>query len=130
MVVCTFVQTQAVATAAAGVAAGGLSPRTAKAEAEAAAQLSMFLAENALVLLMLVEDHLRLQCQAFSSGLTSEDSVATPKAGAFAGSPFLKTVDEYPDSPRAKKAFGESAFDHSLSRKFANESAGGVSLEV
>lgn len=53
------------AAAAAGVAAGGLSPRTAKVEAEAVASLSMSLAENALVLLMLVEDHLRLETQAY-----------------------------------------------------------------
>ncbi|OAY49278.1 BEACH domain-containing protein C2 isoform X3 [Manihot esculenta] len=55
------VQTQVIAAAAAGVAAEGLSPREAKAEAENAAQLSVALVENAIVILMLVEDHLRLQ---------------------------------------------------------------------
>ncbi|XVF73351.1 hypothetical protein PTKIN_Ptkin12aG0194600 [Pterospermum kingtungense] len=54
-------QTQVIAAAAAGVAAEGLSPKEAKAEAENAAQLSVFLVENAIVILMLVEDHLRLQ---------------------------------------------------------------------
>ncbi|OMO78627.1 hypothetical protein CCACVL1_14249 [Corchorus capsularis] len=54
-------QTQVIAAAAAGVAAEGLSPMDAKAEAENAAQLSVFLVENAIVILMLVEDHLRLQ---------------------------------------------------------------------
>ncbi|GLU00510.1 hypothetical protein SLE2022_178740 [Rubroshorea leprosula] len=55
------VQTQLIAAAAAGVAAEGLSPKDAKAEAENAAQLSVFLVENAIVILMLVEDHLRMQ---------------------------------------------------------------------
>lgn len=54
-------QTQVIAAAAAGVAAEGLSPKDAKAEAENAAQLSVALVENAIVILMLVEDHLRLQ---------------------------------------------------------------------
>jgi hypothetical protein len=65
-------QTQVVAAAAAGVAAEGLSPRTAKAEAEAVASLSMSLAENALVLLMLVEDHLRLETQAYQVTLLAK----------------------------------------------------------
>ncbi|KAJ3680517.1 hypothetical protein LUZ60_016795 [Juncus effusus] len=56
-------QTQAIAAAAAGVAAEGLSPLESKLEAEQAAHLSVALAENAIVILMLVEDHLRLQGQ-------------------------------------------------------------------
>ncbi len=67
-------QTQVVAAAAAGVAAEGLSPRTAKAEAEAVASLCMSLAENALVLLMLVEDHLRVEMQAFIVSLTTRSA--------------------------------------------------------
>ncbi|XP_050237653.1 BEACH domain-containing protein C2 isoform X2 [Mercurialis annua] len=55
------VQTQVIAAAAAGVAAEGLSPKEAKAESENAAHLSVALVENAIVILMLVEDHLRLQ---------------------------------------------------------------------
>jgi hypothetical protein len=54
-------QTGVVAAAAAGVAAGNMSPKNAKAEADAAAQLSICLAENALVVLMLLEDFLRAQ---------------------------------------------------------------------
>ncbi|KAL1223624.1 BEACH domain-containing protein C2 [Cardamine amara subsp. amara] len=54
-------QTQVIAAAAAGVAAEGLAPKDAKAGAENAAQLSVFLVENAIVILMLVEDHLRFQ---------------------------------------------------------------------
>lgn len=54
-------QTQVIAAAAAGVAAEGLSPQDAKVEAQNAAQLSVALVENAIVILMLVEDHLRLR---------------------------------------------------------------------
>lgn len=61
------VQTQVIAAAAAGVAAEGLSPEKAKEEAEKVAHSSVFLAENAIVVLMIVEDHLRSQAQAFCS---------------------------------------------------------------
>ncbi|GER41457.1 WD-40 repeat family protein / beige-related [Striga asiatica] len=60
-------QTQVIAAAAAGVAAEGLRPMDAKIEAENAAQLSVALVENAIVILMLVEDHLRLQSKLYSS---------------------------------------------------------------
>ncbi|XVF22675.1 hypothetical protein REPUB_Repub12eG0191500 [Reevesia pubescens] len=76
-------QTQVIAAAAAGVAAEGLSPKDAKAETESAAQLSVFLVENAIVILMLVEDHLRLQSKiSFASrkidGNASPLSLASP----------------------------------------------------
>ncbi|KAK7294960.1 hypothetical protein RJT34_17860 [Clitoria ternatea] len=68
------VQTQIIAAAAAGVAAEGLSPKDAKAEAENAAQLSVALVENAIVILMLVEDHLRLQRKQSSSSRAAKSS--------------------------------------------------------
>lgn len=61
------VQTQIIAAAAAGVAAEGLAPKDAKRQADHAAQLSVALVENAIVMLMLVEDHLRLQCKIYST---------------------------------------------------------------
>ncbi|KAK8965183.1 hypothetical protein KSP40_PGU007303 [Platanthera guangdongensis] len=64
------VQTQVIAAAAAGVAAEGLSPDKAKEEAEKVAHASVALAENAIVILMIVEDHLRLQAQAFCSSMS------------------------------------------------------------
>ncbi|KAK1289926.1 hypothetical protein QJS10_CPB18g01551 [Acorus calamus] len=67
-------QTQVIAAAAAGVAAEGLSPEHAKAEAENAAQLSVALAENAVVILMIVEDHLRLQSQLYSASHSLGDT--------------------------------------------------------
>ncbi|KAL5215610.1 hypothetical protein ABZP36_007011 [Zizania latifolia] len=59
------VQTEVIAAAAAGVAAEGLSPEEAKTQVENAAHLSVALAENTIVILMLVEDHLRSQGQHF-----------------------------------------------------------------
>ncbi|KAF8108563.1 hypothetical protein N665_0108s0096 [Sinapis alba] len=54
-------QTQVIAAASAGFAAESLAPKEAKAGVDSAAQLSVFLVENTIVILMLVEDHLRLQ---------------------------------------------------------------------
>ncbi|CAH8356562.1 unnamed protein product [Eruca vesicaria subsp. sativa] len=54
-------QTQVIAAASAGFAAESLAPKDAKAGVDNAAQLSVFLVENTIVILMLVEDHLRLQ---------------------------------------------------------------------
>lgn len=78
-----LLQTQVIAAAAAGVAAEGLSPKDARAEAENAAQLSVALVENAIVILMLVEDHLRLQSKLSCSsraadGYKSPLSLAPP----------------------------------------------------
>lgn len=71
------VQTQVIAAAAAGVAAEGLSPKDARTEAENAAQLSVALVENAIVILMLVEDHLRLQSK-LSWASRATDGSASP----------------------------------------------------
>lgn len=78
---CVLLQTQVIASTAAGVAAEGLSPMDSKAEAENAVQLSVALVENAIVVLMLVEDHLRLQSKLYSSSRFS-DSTATPVASS------------------------------------------------
>ncbi|CAI9278052.1 unnamed protein product [Lactuca saligna] len=61
------VQTQVIATASAGLGSFGLPPEVSRAEVENAAILSVALVENAIVMLMLVEDHLRLQSKLFSS---------------------------------------------------------------
>ncbi|KAK1364471.1 BEACH domain-containing protein C2 [Heracleum sosnowskyi] len=75
------VQTQVIASTAAGVAAEGLSPMDSKAEAENAVQLSVALVENAIVVLMLVEDHLRLQSKLYTSSRFLDPS-ATPMTRA------------------------------------------------
>ncbi|XP_024526779.1 BEACH domain-containing protein C2 [Selaginella moellendorffii] len=113
-------QTHAVAAAAAGVAAGGLSPRAAKVEAEAAAHLSMSLAENSLVLLMLVEDHLRLQHQAFNSGI----STGSLSVGSM--SPRGQNVSSF-------MSFGRSSFDGGEnlgSRRYSSGSDSGLPIEA
>ncbi|XP_019161040.1 PREDICTED: BEACH domain-containing protein C2-like isoform X1 [Ipomoea nil] len=96
------VQTELIAAAAAGVAAEGLSPKNAKAASENAAQLSVILIENAIVILMLVEDHLRLQSKLYCSsrfpaGSVTPLSVVLPvgnrSAAAASGEPSESIAD-------------------------------------
>ncbi|WVZ86675.1 hypothetical protein U9M48_033424 [Paspalum notatum var. saurae] len=79
-------QTEVIAAAAAGVAAEGLSPEEAKVQAENAAHLSVALAENAIVILMLVEDHLRSQGQHFCTSLKGDSIVSSTSLGSLAAS--------------------------------------------
>ena len=84
---CLYVkQTEVIAAAAAGVAAEGLSPEEAKIQAENAAHLSVALAENAIVSLMLVEDHLRSQGQHFCTSLTGDSIVSSASMASLATS--------------------------------------------
>ena len=111
-------QTQVIAAAAAGVAAEGLSPKDAKAEAENAAQLSVALVENAIVILMLVEDHLRLQSKQSSSSCAAVGSL----------SPLSHT---YPTNNRSSSlpTIEESTEVMDDRRSLSNDS-GGVPLDV
>ncbi|KAJ7951024.1 BEACH domain-containing protein C2 [Quillaja saponaria] len=113
-----LVQTQVIAAAAAGVAAGGLSPKEARAEAENASQLSVALVENAIVILMLVEDHLRLQ---------SKQSSASRSAGGSA-SP-LSLVSPLNNRSNALLTIGESSESNSERTSLTNDS-GGLPLDV
>ncbi|KAG0583972.1 hypothetical protein KC19_3G176400 [Ceratodon purpureus] len=121
-------QTQIVAAAAANVAAEGLSPRTARLEAEAAASLSMSLAENALVLLMLVEDHLRLESQFYYSTVS-----ASSESGSGLAAPSFTSVPS-----RRHSAIGievrKPNLDTSASRRLSIASdtvdTGSLSLEI
>ncbi|XP_021856517.1 BEACH domain-containing protein C2 isoform X2 [Spinacia oleracea] len=70
-------QTEFIAAASAGVAAEYSSPTNARAEAENAAQLSVALVENAIVILMLVEDHLRLQSKLLCARHTANGTVSS-----------------------------------------------------
>eukprot|EP00850_Spirogloea_muscicola_P006613 SM000031S11622 [mRNA] locus=s31:702958:718064:- [translate_table: standard] len=83
-----------VAATAAGVASENLSPRAARAEVEIAAQLSLSLAENALVLLALIEEFLRIQCQVTTSNRASSvlanGALNSPPTPSAARSPALK----------------------------------------
>lgn len=101
-------QTQIIAAAAAGVAAEGLAPKDAKAGAENAAQLSVALVENAIVILMLVEDHLRLQSKFYrTSRLPS-------------GSP----------SPISRVSIGGESLEAAGDRKSSSSDSAGLSLDV
>lgn len=112
-------QTQVIAAAAAGVAAEGLSPINAKAEAEFAAQLSVALAENSIVILMLVEDHLRLQSQLFSN-LNMVDGSTSPSSSA-------SSIDNR--SNPVRRSTVESSEGLGTRRSFSCDS-GGLSLDV
>ncbi|CAM6069706.1 unnamed protein product [Sphagnum tenellum] len=129
-------QTQVVAAAAAGVAAEGLSPRTAKAEAEAVASLCMSLAENALVLLMLVEDHLRVEMQAFIVSLTTR-SAAPVVSSSLDTLQVLQRSFEGVDSFGSRQ-FSSSGFDvvggpfenSHLRKSLTASDTGSLSLEI
>ncbi|XP_071717887.1 BEACH domain-containing protein C2-like [Rutidosis leptorrhynchoides] len=84
------VQTQVIAAASAGVAAYGLSPEVSKSEAENAALLSVALVENAIVVLMLVEDHLRLQSKLFSFSLQAGSDSSVSSVGPIGNSTNLQ----------------------------------------
>lgn len=114
-----------VATAAAGVAAEGLSPQAAKAEAETVAQLSISLAENALVVLMLVEDHLRYQCPVPGSAWPMEPM--SPRVSARSPGPGAEFTEH-----QSLKRVSSGHFMLDLSpRRFPNGfEQNGVSLEV
>ncbi|KAG0534790.1 hypothetical protein BDA96_04G310100 [Sorghum bicolor] len=74
-------QTEGTAAAAAGIAVEGLVPKETKVHTEKVANLSLMLAENAIVLLMLVEDHLRSRSQQFFMTCLV-DSAASPASMA------------------------------------------------
>ena len=60
-------QTEGIAATAASGGSTTAGQQDAKLKSESAAHLSGFLAENSIVIMMLVEDHLRLQSKLFSS---------------------------------------------------------------
>ncbi|XP_039138375.1 LOW QUALITY PROTEIN: BEACH domain-containing protein C2-like [Dioscorea cayenensis subsp. rotundata] len=114
------VQTQVIAAAAAGVAAEGLSPEEAKVEAEIAANLSVALAENAIVILMLVEDHLRLQGQLYCAS-RSTDGLSSPSSVA---------SSDVSRSNSQGKIGGESLDTINSRKSSLSSDAGGLSLDV
>lgn len=111
-------QTQVIAAAAAGVAAGGLSPEDAKVEAENAAQLSVALVENAIVILMLVEDHLRLQSKLYT----------TTRFPAVSPSPLSKVLPMH-SHPSTVVVVGGESLELLADRKSSTDSSG-VPLDV
>jgi hypothetical protein len=118
---CLYVQqTEVIAAAAAGVAAEGLSPEEAKIQAENAAHLSVALAENAIVILMLVEDHLRSQAQHFCTSLTGDSITSSTSMTSLAASRSnsLSTGRKEPMAARGSR------------RASLSSDAGGLPLDV
>jgi len=114
------VQTEVIAAAAAGVAAEGLSPEEAKVQAENAAHLSVALAENAIVILMLVEDHLRLQGQHFCTSRVLSSVLSSSSMASSA-----------PSRTTSLDRTGSEHVDAGLSRRSSLSSdAGGLPLDV
>ncbi|PNT61623.1 hypothetical protein BRADI_5g17947v3 [Brachypodium distachyon] len=114
------VQTEVIAAAAAGVAAEGLSPEEAKVQAENAAHLSVALAENAIVILMLVEDHLRSQGQHFCMSRVLNSFLSSASMASSA-----------PSRSNSLSRTGSEHIDAGLSRRSSLSSdAGGLPLDV
>ncbi|KAL1828538.1 hypothetical protein ACET3Z_006950 [Daucus carota] len=109
------VQTQIIAAAAAGIAAEGLSPLDSKAEAENAAQVSVALVDNAIVLLMLVEDHLRLQ----TKPLRLPDPSASPLSRILAAA-----------NTSSRGSFSSEYSDTLIERRSSSSDSGGLPLDV
>ncbi|RDX89246.1 BEACH domain-containing protein C2, partial [Mucuna pruriens] len=112
------IQTEIIAMAAAGVAAEGLSPNSAKAEAENATHLSVALVENAIVILMLVEDHLRSRSK-HSSSLRAAEGSPSPLS-------LFYPIRSYSTSLSTSAESTEVRGD----RTSSSSNSGGVSLDV
>nr|XP_023875244.1 BEACH domain-containing protein C2-like isoform X5 [Quercus suber] len=111
-------QTQVIAAAAAGVAAEGLSPKDSRAEAENAAQLSVALVENAIVILMLVEDHLRLQSKL--------SCASRAKDGSPSSISLASPLNNHPNSLTTGRESMEAMGD----RRSSSSDSGGLPLDV
>ncbi|XP_023637971.1 BEACH domain-containing protein C1 [Capsella rubella] len=111
-------QTQVIAAASAGFAAESLTPKDAKAGVENAAQLSVFLVENTIVILMLVEDHLRIQSKQ-NCAASAVDVSPSP----------LSLVYPLNNRSRTLPTVGESS-EVSSSRASVSSDSGGVHLDI
>lgn len=117
-----LLQTQVIAAAAAGVAAEGLSPKDARAEAENAAQLSVALVENAIVILMLVEDHLRLQSK-LSCSSCAADGYKSPLS-------LVSPLNNNRSHSLTSTSIGGVSLDAMGDRRSLSNDSGGVPLDV
>ncbi|XP_019082502.1 PREDICTED: BEACH domain-containing protein C1-like [Camelina sativa] len=111
-------QTQVIAAASAGFAAESLTPKDAKAGVENAAQLSVFLVENTIVILMLVEDHLRIQSKQ-NCAANAVDVSPSP----------LSLVYPLNNRSRILPTVAESS-EVSSSRASVSSDSGGVHLDI
>jgi len=112
-------QTEGIAAAAAGVAVEGLVPKETKVHAEKAANVSVILAENAIVLLMLVEDHLRSRSQQFFMTCLV-DSAASPASMASSAVSRSNSLSR----------IGSEHLEAGGSRQSLSSDAGGLPVDV
>ncbi|KAF0930881.1 hypothetical protein E2562_036387 [Oryza meyeriana var. granulata] len=112
-------QTEGITTAAAGVEAEGMMRKETKIQAEKATHLSVALAENAIVLLMLVEDHLRSRSQHYFSSC-SIDSAASPASMASSAATRSNSLSRT----------GSEPLDAGGSRQSLSSDAGGLPVDV
>ncbi|KAJ7518802.1 hypothetical protein O6H91_20G008900 [Diphasiastrum complanatum] len=115
-------QAENAAAVAAAVAAENSNANAAKAEAEAATQKSLSLCRNSLVLLMFVEDHLRLQCNDYSLAKGPQIVIAPELDVA-------EAMDEPYESVRcAFASYGSYGIDLAEGWKFRSQLWHGVGL--
>jgi phosphate uptake regulator len=112
-------QTEGIVAAAAGVAVEGLVPKETKVHAEKAANVSVILAENAIVLLMLVEDHLRSRSQQFFMTCLV-DSAASPAS----------MVSSAVSRSNSLSRTGSEHLEAGGSRQSLSSDAGGLPVDV
>ncbi|KAK1618689.1 hypothetical protein QYE76_024206 [Lolium multiflorum] len=105
-------QSEGTTVAASGVAAEV--PREGKMQAEKAAHLSVVLAENAIVLMMLVEDHLRSRSQHFFTSCLIDSSVSPASMS----------------SSRSLSRTGSEPLEAGGSRQSLSSDAGGLPVDV
>ncbi|KQK00661.1 BEACH domain-containing protein C2 isoform X2 [Brachypodium distachyon] len=110
------VQSEGTTAAASGVAVEGLMPKEAKTQAERAAHLLVALAENAIVLMMLVEDHLRSRSQHFFTSCLI-DSTVSPASMVSSRSNSLSRT-------------GSEPLEAGGSRQSLSSDAGGLPVDV
>lgn len=112
-------QTEGIAAAAAGVVPEGLAPKETKVQAEKVVNLSVVLAENAIVVLMLVEDHLRSRSQQFFMSCLV-DSAASPASMASSAASRSNSLSRT----------GSEHLEAGGSRQSLSSDAGGLPVDV
>ncbi|CAN6245453.1 unnamed protein product [Urochloa humidicola] len=114
-----FQQTKGIPAVAAGVSKEGLVPKETKVQSEKAANISVALAENAVVLLMLVEDHLRSRSQQFFMSCLV-DSAASPASMASSAASRSNSLSRT----------GSEHYEAGGSRQSLSSDAGGLPVDV
>lgn len=99
----------------------------AKAQAENAAQLSVFLVENAIVILMLVEDHLRLQSK-LSCASRKADGIVSPLSLIFPLYNYSNYMASTGRESTVRDSIGRESSEGSDDRRSGN--SGGLPLDV